>query len=70
MRKQHRDAERLLRGMGFTILARERGKHHKFRLRTPDGREVVQPIPHDLSAPRFWKNFESQLRKTLEASNG
>lgn len=70
MRKEHRDVERKLRTMGFTILSRSRGKHHKFRLLTPDGREVLQTIPHSLSSPRFWPNFEQQLRKHLEVPNG
>lgn len=65
MRKQHREAERLFAEMGFTVLGKTRTKHVKYRLRTPDGREVTQPIPHDTEAPRFWKNFRVQLRRHL-----
>jgi hypothetical protein len=65
MRKGFREAERLLREMGFTILGSGRSKHHYWLLRAPNGREFKQPIPHNTEAPHFWGNWKSQLRRQL-----
>lgn len=65
MRRGHREAEKLLTEMGFTIIGSGRGKHHYWVLRTPAGKEFKQPIPHDTEAPRFWHNWKAQLRKHL-----
>ena len=67
MRKQTRDLARLAEGLGFTFLgtARGRGEHTKLLLKTPGGRDIKQPIPHDMGTQRHWLNFRSQLKKRL-----
>jgi hypothetical protein len=65
MRKSHREGERLILSMGFKIIESGRGKHHYWLLRTPDGKQFKQPIPHSTAEGRFWDNFRSQLRKHL-----
>lgn len=66
MRKGHREAERLLLEMGFTILGSGRSKHHYWILRSPGGKTFKQPIPHDTSERRFWLNWKAQLRRHLD----
>jgi hypothetical protein len=65
MRKDVREAERLLSEMGFTIIGSGRSKHHYWILRTPSGKEFKQPIPHNTSEGRFWLNWKMQLRRHL-----
>lgn len=66
MRKEFREAERLLAELGFEIVSSGRTKHHYWWLKTPSGRLVKQPIPHNCSDRRFWGNWKSQLKKHLQ----
>jgi hypothetical protein len=65
MRKEFREAERLLAEMGFKIVGGGRSKHQFWWLETPDGRRVKQVIPHNCSEHRFWLNWRTQLRRHL-----
>lgn len=66
MRREWREAERLLTEMGFTILGSGRGgKHYYWLLRAPSGKEFKQPIPHNTTQYRFWHNWKAQLRRHL-----
>lgn len=65
MRKSHREAERLLRELGFVIVTTGRSKHHYWILRAPTGKTFKQPIPHATEGPNFWQNWKSQLRRHL-----
>jgi hypothetical protein len=69
VKKEFRDAERLLHEMGFKILGSGRSKHHYWILETPAGKRFKQPIPHNLSQHRFWNNWKSQLRRHLNDDN-
>jgi hypothetical protein len=69
VKKGHREAERILTEMGFTILGSQRGgSHHYWLLRCPDGREIKQGIPHAVDYPRFWHNWKMQLRRRLDGT--
>lgn len=68
MRKSHREAERLLSEMGFTILDSGQTKHRYWIVRAPSGKTFKQPIPHDTTERRFWLNWKSQLRKHLNGN--
>ena len=65
LRKSFREAEQLIRSMGFKIIGSGRSKHQYWILETPGGRRFKQPIPHDTAEPRFWNNWKTQLRRQL-----
>ncbi len=41
MIKSTREVHNLIKSMGFIILSVERGKHHKYRLATPQGEKLL-----------------------------
>lgn len=66
MRKSHREAEQLLKSLGLTVLGRERGgKHHMIRFSDAAGHEYRHSLPHDMTNPRGWKNWLSDVKKRL-----
>jgi hypothetical protein len=50
--------------MGFIILATERGKHHKYRLATPQGEKLLVTSV-TASDHRALQNITKQLRSWL-----
>lgn len=65
MRKSHREGEAILSELGLRIVERGHGKHHWWLLELPDGRRIKQPIPHNTTEGRFWRNWRSQLKRHL-----
>jgi hypothetical protein len=65
MRKSHREAERIIAELGLAIVETYKTKHQTFVLRAPDGRTFRAQLAHDMSAPRQWHNWKSQLRRQL-----
>jgi len=66
MRKELREAERILEEMGFKIIGTGQSKHFYWWLETPSGRRVKHSIPRDCSEHRFWNNWKTQLRRHLQ----
>jgi hypothetical protein len=62
--KGTRDLQNLIKSMGFTILSREQGKHHKYRLATPKGERLLITSV-SASDHRAMQNITKQLRSWL-----
>lgn len=41
MVKSTREVQNLIKSMKFTVLSVEQGKHHKYRLATPQGKKLL-----------------------------
>jgi hypothetical protein len=65
VRKELREAERIIASLGLRVIDSGRGKHHFWILETPSGKRFKQPIPHNTSEGCFWHNWKAQLRKHL-----
>jgi hypothetical protein len=65
MRKCFREAEKIIAELGLTIVESYRSKHQTYVLRAHDGRTFNAQVPHDMSAPRQWKNWRTQLRRRI-----
>jgi hypothetical protein len=62
--KNRREVENLVKVMGFTILSCEQGRHHKYRLATPQGeRLLVTSVT--ASDHRAMRNIAKTLRSWL-----
>lgn len=64
MRKQTREIQDLIKSMGFTVDSIDRGKHHKFRLTTPQGPKMLVTSV-TASDHRAMQNIAKQLRSWL-----
>ena len=64
MMKYVRDVTNLIKSMGFTINAMDRGKHYKFRLTTPQGEKLLVTSV-SASDHRALQNITKQLRSWL-----
>jgi hypothetical protein len=64
MVKSTREVQNLIKSMGFIILATERGKHHKYRLATPQGEKLLVTSV-TASDHRALQNITKQLRSWL-----
>jgi hypothetical protein len=65
MRRAFREAEKIIAELGLTIVETYRSRHQTYVLRTSDGRTLNTQVPHDMSAPRQWKNWRTQLRRRI-----
>ena len=65
MRKDQRDAERIIAQLGLSIVEKYTAKHLTFVLRAPNGRTLNAQLAGDMTAPRQWNNWRTQLRKRI-----